>query len=65
MPNRDQDQRRSQSSSQQESSMRSNERSNLSDSATDKNKSTRQAGRVDESRDSRSWDQTDRKSSDM
>ena len=64
MPNRDQDQRRSQSQGQ-EQNMRSNERSNLSDSATDKNKSTRQAGRVDESRDSRSWDQTDRKSSDM
>ncbi len=64
MPNRDQDQRRSQQSNQQSDLRQAgqrNERSDLNDQATDKNKRTQQAGSSSES----NWDQTDRKSSDM
>lgn len=58
MPNRDQDQRRSQSQNEQNdlrSPSKRNERSDLNEKATDKNKRTQQAG--SSSRDSsKDWD---------
>ncbi len=61
MPNRDQDQRRSQTSTQQNDMRQAgqrNERSDLNDQAIDKNKRTQQAGSSSES----NWDPSDSKS---
>ncbi len=61
MPNRDQDQRRSQTSTQQNDMRQAgqrNERSDLNDMATDKNKRTQKADSSSES----NWDPSDSKS---